>query len=78
MSSSADRVSVPTNGHRPAFKDDALDSPHDDASPAEDGSSEPLSSSTATPSFTPGQVIAGFGIVAALAVLLLGRRRGRG
>jgi hypothetical protein len=30
------------------------------------------------PAVTPGQVIAGFGVLAALAVLLVGRRRGRG
>ncbi|HET8784759.1 MAG TPA: hypothetical protein VFM38_03930 [Candidatus Limnocylindrales bacterium] len=76
--SSADRVAVPTNGHRPALKDDALDAPRHDASPSEDRPSAPGPAPAATPSFTPGQVIAGFGIVAALALLLLGRRRGRG
>ena len=77
MSSSADRVAVPTNGHRPALKDDALDAPHHDASPSDDRRSE-AAAAAATPSLTPGQVMAGFGIVAALALLLLGRRRGRG
>jgi hypothetical protein len=60
------------------MKDDALDSPHHDASPADDRPREARPASSATPSFTPGQVIAGFGIFAALALLLLGRRRGRG
>ena len=78
MSSSADRVAVPTNGHRPALQDDALESPHHDASPSEDRPSAPRPASAATPSLTPNQLIAGFGIMAALALLLLGRRRGRG
>jgi hypothetical protein len=77
VSSSADRVAVPTNGHRPALKDDALDAPHHDASPTEDQPAGPRASSAASPSLTPGQVIAGFGVLAALALLLLGRRRGR-
>ena len=66
---SPDRLAVPTNGHRPALTDEALDSPSID--PAD----EDL---VATPNVTPGQVIAGFGILAALILLFLGRRRGRG
>jgi hypothetical protein len=66
---SPDRLAVPTNGHRPALTDEALDSPSID--PAE----EDL---VAAPSVTPGQVIAGFGILAALILLFLGRRRGHG
>jgi hypothetical protein len=66
---SPDRLAVPTNGHRPALTDEALDSPSID--PEDDHI-------VATPSVTPGQVIAGFGILAALILLFLGRRRGRG
>ena len=70
--SSPDRLAVPTNGHRPALSDDSLDTPSIEADfGAED---------RPTPTFanvSPGQVIAGFGIVAALILLLLGRRRGR-
>ena len=79
--SSADRVAVPTNGHHPALKDGALDAPHHDASGPGDAPSEPTESSSASatvPAVTPGQVLAGFGVVAALALFLLGRRRGRG
>ena len=66
---SPDRLAVPTNGHRPSLTDEALDAPSID--PAD----EDL---VVTPTVTPGQVIAGFGIVAALILLFLGRRRGRG
>jgi hypothetical protein len=69
---SADRVAVPTNGHRPALSDDAVD-----ASPADDAADTPAPPA-AVASVSPGQVIAGFGILAALALLVLGRRRGRG
>ena len=70
---SSDRLAVPTNGHRPALTDDALDAPSIEA---DFGAADRPSSSV--PSVTPGQVIAGFGIVAALILLLLARRRGRG
>jgi hypothetical protein len=66
---SPDRLAVPTNGHRPALTDEVLDSPSGDS-----GDDDLV----ATPSVTPGQVIAGFGILAALILLFLGRRRGRG
>ena len=76
--SSADRVAVPTNGHHPALTDDALDAPHHDATGSDNTPAEPAETSSAMPAVTPGQVIAGFGVLAALALLLLGRRRGRG
>ena len=76
--SSADRVAVPTNGHHPALTDDALDSPHHDATGSDDRPAESAETSTAMPAVTPGKVIAGFGVLAALALLFLGRRRGRG
>jgi hypothetical protein len=69
VTSPADRVAVPTNGHHPALTDDALEARSVDAS--EDR--EDASTTSSAP--TPGQLIAGFGIVAALIVLLLGRRR---
>ena len=79
--SSADRIAVPTNGHRPALTDDALDSPHHDATEAGDRPAsdprDPGTASPAMPTVTPGQVIAGVGVLAALALFLLGRRRGR-
>ena len=87
--STGDRVAVPTNGHRPALTDDALDAPHHDGSglaeqpggsaegPAAAQAADPAASSASLPTMTSGQVIAGFGLLAALALLLLGRRRGR-
>ena len=66
---SPDRLAVPTNGHRPALTDEALDAPSVDPADA-----DPVG----TPNVTPGQAIVGFGIVAALILLFLGRRRGRG
>ena len=73
MTSPADKVAVPTNGHRPALTDDALDAPSIEADFGPGGRpSAPLES------VSPAQAVVGFGIVAALLVLLLGRRRGRG
>ena len=69
---SPERVAVPTNGHRPALSDDAPDAPSIDPAAAAD---EDL---VVSPNVTPGQVIAGFGILAALILVFLGRRRGRG
>ena len=73
MNPSTDRVAVPTNGHRPALSDDAVD-----ASPADDAADTAAPPAAAAPSVSPGQVIAGVGILAALVLLVLGRRRGRG
>lgn len=72
MSPADDRVAVPTNGHKPAMTDDSPDTPSIEADFG------PLDRpASAVPPFTPGQVIAGFGILAALILLILGRRRGR-
>jgi hypothetical protein len=70
--SSPDRVAVPTNGHRPALKDDALEAP-----PVEADYPASVRPAPSVGSVTPGQLIAGFGVLAAL-ILLLGRRRSRG
>jgi hypothetical protein len=71
--SSPDRVAVPTNGHRPALQDDALEAPSVEA---DDGASARPAPSVG--GVTPGQLIAGFGVIAALVLLLVGRRRSRG
>ena len=87
--SSGDRVAVPTNGHRPALHDDALDSPYHDASASGDRRAEPGSAlrervssrspqPPALPTMTASQIVAGVGVLATVALLLLGRRRGRG
>ncbi len=82
MNDSEDRIAVPTNGHRPplsteapaaAALDPALTAPAATA-PAPAGG---LSTDELRVAFTPGQVAAGFGIIAALILLVVGRRRGR-
>ena len=72
MSPADDRVAVPTNGHHPAMSDDSLDAPSIEA---DFGAQDQLR--PAATNVSPGQVIAGFGILAALILLILGRRRGR-
>jgi hypothetical protein len=67
-----DRVAVPTNGHRRALTDEPFDAPSIEA---DFGALDPPAPTV--PAFTPGQLIAGFGIIAALILLILGRRRGR-
>jgi hypothetical protein len=54
------------------MSDDSLDAPSIEA---DFGAQERLRPSASNVS--PGQVIAGFGIIAALILLILGRRRGR-
>jgi hypothetical protein len=70
---SSDRLAVPTNGHHPALTDDPLDAPSIEADFGAEDRPAP-----ALVNVSPGQVIAGFGILAALILLLIGRRRGRG
>ena len=79
MSRHDDRVTVPTNGHHPALPD--ADADLDLAETSDLGGGMPSLAFPGTrpplPTVTPGQVAVGFGIIAALIVLLLGRRRGR-
>ena len=63
----SDRIRVATNGHRPALGSLAADEP-----PA-----PPRTSTDLRIAFTPGQLAAGFAILAGLVVLLAGRRAGR-
>ena len=75
-----DRVVVPTNGHRPALGDG---NPAADLADINDLGSVTPSFSIPTlrptiPPVSPAQAAVGFGIIAALILLLLGRRRGGG
>ena len=81
MSPQDDRVAVPTNGHQPAIGDEegvevgAIRG-------TERGTATPRSAPSsadraAIPTVSPGQLAVGFGIIAAVILLLLGRRRGR-
>ena len=71
-----DRVASPTNGHRPALRDGDVDL----AETTDLGAGRPTMDLSdlrpAIPTVTPTQAAVGFGIIAGLIVLLLGRRRG--
>lgn len=67
MSQETRRVRVPTNGH----------GPHTVGDPEEPGPPPAWPGSSATPPFSPTQLAVGFGIIASLVVLILGRRRNR-
>ena len=91
MSDGGDRIRVATNGHRHPLRGEAedaaivgapavLESP---ASPAFEpdtgrGRTPQVNPVMGAPAFTPTQVAVGFGLVASLILLLLGRRRRRG
>ena len=76
MSPPDDRVAVPTNGHRPAMSD------HDEPATERGTATPPMirpdrGPRAIVPAVSPGQLAAGFGILAALILLIIGRRRGR-
>ena len=79
MSPPDDRVAVPTNGHRKAMPENeetTLLGTERGAgtSPAVTSDRGPRAN---VPALSPGQLAAGFGIIAALILLVIGRRRGR-
>jgi hypothetical protein len=81
MSRPGDRITIPTNGHHAL----AADSSPAESAPASSPSPAPDLDRPAGPggtdvrfAVTPGQAIVGFGILASLILLFLGRRRGRG
>jgi hypothetical protein len=76
-----DRVAAPTNGHHPALRDGDVETDLADIPEATDlGRGTPTMAvpglRPAIPSVTPTQAAVGFGIIAALILLVLGRRRG--
>ena len=79
MSPSGDRVAVPTNGHHPAMPQGASDA--DPTAATDLGAGPPgveeRGARSTVPVVSPAQLAAGFGIIAALILLVLGRRRGR-
>jgi hypothetical protein len=86
MSPSGDRVGVPTNGHRPRLDDPAAALGLGGMTDVEDatdlGAGRPTihvspATGPALPTVSTGQLAAGFGILVAVALLILGRRRGR-
>jgi hypothetical protein len=69
--SETDRIRVPTNGHRAPLAVDGQEDP--EAAPeARDPSVQPADPRIA---FSPGQLAAGFGIIAGLILLVVGSRR---
>jgi hypothetical protein len=80
MTRPEDRVALPTNGHQPALRDGDIDADLADATDLGRGTPSmtvPLLRPP-IPTVTPTQAAVGFGIIAALILLLLGRRRGGG
>ena len=80
MTPREDRLTVHTNGHHPPLEDE--DPEEDLAAPSDLGAGTPTFSAPtlrpAVPTITPTQAVVGFGIVAAIILYLLGRRRGDG
>ncbi len=78
MSVPEDRVAAPSNGHQPALSPDDAQATND---VTDLGSGRPSlvlpTIRSSVPVVTPTQAVVGFGIIAALILLLLGRRRGR-
>ena len=78
MNKDTDRISVPTNGRKPHTVPDATGpaaDPADDAAPR-----DPVVTATSpelTISVNPAQLAVGFGVIAAVILLLVGRHRGR-
>jgi hypothetical protein len=76
VSPADDRVAVPTNGHRPAMSEhEAPDTERGTATPPT--ITPDRSPRASVPAVSPGQIAAGFGIIAAVILLVIGRRRGR-
>jgi hypothetical protein len=86
MSPSGDRVGVPTNGHRPRLDDPAaalgLGGMTDVEDASDLGAGRPTihvapASGPSLQTVSTGQLAAGFGVLVAVVLLILGRRRGR-
>ena len=80
MSEGQGRIPVATNGHRHPLAGEAPErAPEPEPEPAhERGRTPQVNPVMGPPAFTPTQIAVGFGLVASLIVLLLGRRRRRG
>ena len=75
--SDTDRIRVPTNGHRKPLDGEIVPAPSD----ASAGPTDPALAPAVPPTpdiriaLTPGQLAAGFGIVAGIVLIVLGSRR---
>jgi hypothetical protein len=70
-----DRVRVPTNGHRPALEAVAEEASARTASARDPDTDDGVAGADLRIAFTPGQLAAGFGILAGVILLVLGSRR---
>ena len=82
MTPPEDRVAAPTNGHQPALRAGDVGADLEDPEATDLGRGTPtmeLAPQRPTiPNVTPTQAVVGFGIIAALILVVLGRRRGGG
>jgi hypothetical protein len=76
MTREIDRIPVPTNGRGPRPVEPA--EPSTAAPGATSATSDEADRALQTVAFSPTQLAVGFGILASLILLVLGRRRGRG
>ena len=74
MSGPVDRIPVPTNGHHPAPAPGSAEPTAAAPRPARSGPIAP----DLRIAVTPATAAAGFGVLAAIILLILGRRRRRG
>ncbi len=84
MNREADRVAVPTNGRKPSTKGRKPRAVAKPSAPTEDAADvaadDPVAKATSpelTIAVTPAQLAVGFGVIAGIVLLVLGRRRGR-
>jgi hypothetical protein len=80
MKQPEDRVAAPTNGHHPALREGDVEADLPEATDLGRGTPTMAIPTLrpAIPTVTPTQAAVGFGIIATLILLLLGRRRGGG
>ncbi len=77
MSPSDDRVAVPTNGHHPAMPDGEATPLGTEREAGTPPTVTPDRGPRAiVPAVSPAQLAAGFGIIAAVILLIINRRRG--
>jgi len=74
MTPDDDRIAVPTNGKGPHHGHDGAPS----GDPEVAGSPEGTEARASTPPFSPTQLAVGFGILASILVIVVGRLRQRG
>lgn len=84
MSHETDRIAVPPNGRKPhrvaEASHPAAEAVADGSTDADPAAPDPVAKATSpelTIAVTPAQLAVGFGVIAGIILLVLGRRRGR-